>query len=111
MNAAAKRIERSTLFYGSVGNLRITGDFIGLLIMLCIMTVSAISFVYMKNYERTLFSDLQHSQISRQHLEMEWSQLLLEASTWSTPARIQRIAQLQYNMLVPASEKVKTVEL
>lgn len=111
MNAAARRIERSTLFYGSLGNLRITRDFIGILIMVCVVIVSAIGVVYVKNYERQLFSELQHSKVLRHRLEMEWSQLLLEESTWSTPARIQRIAQHQYNMLVPTSEKVKTVEL
>lgn len=111
MNAAAKRIERSTLFHGSLGNLRITRDFISILVMLCIVITSGISVVYMKNYERKLFSELQHSKVLKHRLEMEWSQLLLEESTWSTPARIQRIAQHQYNMLVPTSEKVKTVEL
>lgn len=111
MNAASRRVGKSTMFHGSLGNLKITRDFIGLLLLISFTIISAITVVYLKNYERTLFSDLQNYNLEKHRLEVEWSQLLLEESTWSTPARIQLIAQHQYGMKVPNSDKVVTVKL
>lgn len=111
MNAAAKRYEKSTIFYGSLGKLTIARDVLGFMIVLSIVIASAISIVYLKNYERHLISLLQNSFQTQQRLIVEWNQLLLEESTWSTPSRIQQVAQGQYDMLVPPSESVITVKL
>jgi len=111
MNAAARKFEKSSLFYGSIGKLTIAKDVLGFLILLSVVIASAISIVYLKNYERHLTNQLQTTSQNQQHLIVEWNQLLLEESTWSTPSRVQQVAQGQYDMLVPSSERVITVKL
>lgn len=71
---------------------------------------SAIGVVYVKAMNRMLYSDLQVLQKSTTHYNVEWGQLLLEQSTWATPARVQDIAEERLNMAVPERSKVIMVE-
>lgn len=67
---------------------------------------SAFTIVYFKDLNRRYFIQYQNLQQVRQQYENEWSKLLLEQSTWSTQARIQRIAQQQLNMVYPKQQNI-----
>lgn len=111
MNAAARNVEQGSLFHGSFTRAKMTRDVIGVTMLVLIMLISAFSVVYVKNYERRLFSELQFSQQSAQKLHVEWGQLLLEQSTWATPSRIQLIAQQRFGMKVPSASRIFMVRM
>ncbi len=72
---------------------------------------SALSVVYVKDLNRRSVSDLQIAQHQRDELQTEWSQLLLEQSTWSTQALIQKVAQEKMGMEVPPPDKMIMVKM
>ncbi|VAW68959.1 Cell division protein FtsL [hydrothermal vent metagenome] len=67
---------------------------------------SSIGVVYSKHQSRKLFVNLQklHKQIDE--LNVEWGQLQLEQSAWSSHGRIERIARKKLNMKVPAANEI-----
>ena len=81
--------------------------------MLLIVAVLAFacSVVYVKNTNRSLFSELQSLQYKDERLKVEWGQLLLEQSTWATQVRVQRIAQQGLKMHLPQLENTVVVKL
>lgn len=111
MNAAAKMVRQGSLFHGHMNVVTMSKQAVGILFLVMIMLFSALSVVYVKNYERRLFSELQFSRQSAQKLHVEWGQLLLEQSTWATPARIQSIAQQHFKMKVPSLSHIYMVRL
>ena len=71
--------------------------------------LSALSVVYIKDLNRRLFNELQTTQKIRDDLHVEWGQLLLEQSAWSTQARIQQLAHEQLQMEVVNSRDLKLI--
>lgn len=67
---------------------------------------SSIAVVYVKAMDRMLYSNLQALQREKDALTVEWSQLLLEQSTWATQARVQGIAESSLNMSMPEQNNV-----
>jgi len=53
---------------------------------------------------RTEFSELQTLENKRDKLDEEWGRLLLEESTWASPARVEQQSRLRLNMIVPMAE-------
>ncbi len=78
-----------------------SGKILIILILLIGTFVSAVSVIYVKNYNRTLFVELQHEEKQRDELEVEWGQLQLEQNTWATHTRIERIAREKLQMMTP----------
>ena len=68
------------------------------------LTGSAIAVVHTKYATRKLFVELEHLRAQRDSVDVEWGQLRLEQSTWSTHGRIHRIALEQLNMRAPTPE-------
>ncbi len=73
-----------------------------------IVLFSGLALVYTKDANRRAFIQQQQLERDRDNLHIEWGQLLLEESSWST-ARIQRIAQDTLAMQVPATQQVIVV--
>lgn len=71
------------------------------------VVVSAIATVYAKHESRKLYSELQVLQRERDRLEMEWGQLQIEQSTWSTHARVERMAREEIGMGEPRPEQLR----
>lgn len=71
-----------------------------------LLLFSAFSVVYLKDLSRRLFMQYQNAQQVQQQNDMEWSKLLLEEGTWSTQARIQRLAKSQLQMVTPTSKQI-----
>lgn len=111
MNAAARDYQQGSLFHGNLARVVFSKKVIGIIFLLVMTLFSALSVVYVKNYERRLFSELQFSQQAAQKLHVEWGQLLLEQSTWATPARVQSIAQDRFDMKLPNLSSIYMVKL
>ncbi len=67
---------------------------------------SAIELVLSRHASRTLFVELQTLRDTREQLNQEWGQLLLEQATWATPVRIEDMARDQLGMVPPGSNRV-----
>lgn len=62
---------------------------------------SAFAIIYSKDLNRRLFIQLQQAQQVQAQSQTNWGKLLLEESTWSSPARVQTIARDRLNMVMP----------
>lgn len=65
---------------------------------------SGLGLVYNKDMNRRLHTDLQMQQYQQDHLQTEWSQLLLEKSTWAMQARVEQVANQQLDMSLPSGK-------
>jgi len=78
--------------------------FIAILIVAVMGTSVAV--IYSKHQSRKLFVELQklHQQIDE--LDIEWGQLQLEQSAWSSNGRIERIARKKLHMKLPEANEI-----
>ncbi len=81
------------------------------LVLLAILVGCAVSLVASRHQARKLFVDLEREQSRSRAYEVEYGQLQLEQSTWSMPARIEKIAREQLHMQVPGAGRVEIVAL
>lgn len=63
-----------------------------------LVITSALAVVYAKHQNRKLFVELNQLMQARDAMDIEWGQLQLEQSTWSTHARIETAARKRLNM-------------
>lgn len=70
---------------------------------------SAAAAVWMKHRSREQFIELERLNARRDNLEIEWGQLQLEQSAWSTHAFVERIARTQLRMDTPPPQDIKIV--
>jgi cell division protein FtsL len=75
----------------------------------CLTLASATGAVYCKHRARTMFIELERLAAERDRLEIEWGQLQLEQSAWSTHAFVERVAGTKLRMSIPASASVRIV--
>ena len=74
-----------------------------------LLIASAIAVVHTKYATRKLFVELEHLRAHRDSVDVEWGQLRLEQSTWSTHGRIHRMAQEQLGMGAPRPEDMVVI--
>ena len=74
------------------------------IIFTVLVIISSMAVVYSKYMWRTEFSELQTLENKRDKLDEEWGRLLLEESTWASPARVEQQSRLRLNMIVPTTE-------
>jgi cell division protein FtsL len=89
--------------------LRSNGALNGLLLVAVVLC--ALSVVTSQNKARKLFNELQKEKERAQQMNVEWGQLQLEQSTWSTPARVEKIATRQLQMQLPRSGKIRLIHI
>ncbi|MCW8933331.1 MAG: cell division protein FtsL [Gammaproteobacteria bacterium] len=67
---------------------------------------SAVGVIYSKHQTRKMFVSLQklHKQIDE--LNIEWGQLQLEQSAWSSHGRIEKIARKKLQMTLPKANEI-----
>jgi len=110
MNAAARALAQETFSTSSLFQKVLLRENL-LVISLCVAVfVSAFSVVYVRDMNRRLFAGLQEMRTVQNQLHLQWGQLLLEQSTWSTQARIQYIAQHHLDMELPTSKNSVMVQ-
>ena len=81
------------------------------LLLLAILVGCAVSLVASRHHARKLFVELEREQSRSRAYEVEYGQLQLEQSTWSMPARVEKIAREQLHMQVPGAGRVEIVAL
>lgn len=79
------------------------------LILLAIAIVCALGTVTSQHRARKLFVTLEKEQARSKQLEIEFSQLQLEASTWAMHARIEKIAAAKLNMRPPGPSRIQVI--
>lgn len=70
---------------------------------------SAAGAVYSKHKARELFMELERLNAHRDNLEIEWGQLQLEQSAWSTHAFVERVADTKLHMAMPPPKQIQVV--
>lgn len=76
------------------------------LIILVMLFFSAFSVIYLKDFNRRLFIEFQALQATHDKLYEDWEKLLLEQSTWSTQARVKKIAIERLGMSMASPKEV-----
>jgi cell division protein FtsL len=79
------------------------------LVLLAALTACALALVTSQHQARKLYVELQKEQELAKQLEVEWGQLQLEASTWATHARVERLASRALGMRVPPASRVQVI--
>ncbi|HEY7658431.1 MAG TPA: cell division protein FtsL [Burkholderiales bacterium] len=79
------------------------------LLLAAALVAGALALVTSQHQARKLYVELQKEQELAKQLEVEWGQLQLEASTWSTHARVERLATRALGMRVPPPTRVRVV--
>jgi cell division protein FtsL len=79
------------------------------LVLLAALTACALALVTSQHRTRSLYVELQKEQELAKQLEVEWGQLRLEASTWATHARVEKLATRALGMHVPPASRVHVV--
>ena len=59
---------------------------------------------------RKLFTELEREQERMRQLEVEWGQLQLEQSAWSTHAFVERVATSRLKMVAPDPARIRVVK-
>jgi cell division protein FtsL len=70
---------------------------------------SAAGAVYCKHRARELFVRLEALDTARDNLDIEWGQLQLEESAWSTQAFVESVARTKLHMTTPAPQDIRLV--
>lgn len=78
----------------------------GILTLLFAILLSALAFIYFKDLNRCLFINYQETTQTTERLIVEHDRLMLEASAWASPTRVQEIAAAKWNMKIPSPEEV-----
>jgi cell division protein FtsL len=111
MNAASKALAQT--LYGSEGMWDVFFSkrlFMIILLGLAVF-ISGLMVVYNRDLNRRLYIDVQTEQYVQQQSNTEYSQLLLEESTWSSQARIEQIATNQLQMQRPLVKNIVLINL
>ena len=70
---------------------------------------SAAGAIYCKHRAREMFIELEKLNAGRDNLEIEWGQLQLEQSAWSTQAFVERVANTKLHMEMPPPKEIEIV--
>jgi cell division protein FtsL len=70
---------------------------------------SAAGAIYAKHRARELFVELERLNRDRDRLEVEWGQLQLEQSAWSTHAFVENVAATRLRMSIPDAAAIEVV--
>ena len=75
-----------------------------------VCVLSAMALIYTKHESRKLFVELEQLTHERDELNIEWSQLQIEQSTWATHARIEQVATDDLSLVRPRSTEIFVIE-
>jgi cell division protein FtsL len=81
------------------------------LLLLLAVIVCALAVVTSQHKARNLFVALQKEKDLAQQMDVEWGQLQLEQSTWATPGRVEKIAEMKLQMQLPRGGQARYVRI
>lgn len=79
------------------------------LLLLVAVIVSALGVVELRHRNRVAFAELQKVQATRDAIDIEWGQLLLEQGAWAEHRRVEEFARARLGMTPPAQSQVVVV--
>ena len=79
------------------------------LMLALILVLSAIGVVQSSHLSRQLFTERAILLDRNDQLQLEWAQLLLEQSAWSSPNRLENIASKKLSMHMPQAEDIQLI--
>ena len=79
-------------------------------VLLIALVACALSLVTSRHQARKLFVELEREQTRARNYDIEYGQLQIEQSTWSMPARVEKIAREQLHMQLPAANRVEVMD-
>jgi cell division protein FtsL len=80
-------------------------------VLLAVLVACALSLVTSRHQARRAFVELEREQGRAHQYDVEYGQLLLEQSTWGTPARVEKIAREALHLQLPVPARIEIVEL
>lgn len=86
------------------------GRGLGLATLWLAIVASAVGVVFAKHFSRGLFLEWEGLQRQRDALQVEWGQLQLEESAWSSHSRVESAAREQLGMEVPTPDRIVLVK-
>ena len=80
------------------------------IVFAAVCVLSALAIVYTKHESRKLFIELEGLAQERDELNIEWGQLQIEQSFWSTHARIEKVANDDLSLVRPDPTEIYVIE-
>ena len=80
------------------------------LVFAVVCVTSAMALIYTKHESRKLFVELETLTQERDELNIEWGQLQIEQSTWSTHARIEQVATDDLALVRPEATEIYVIQ-
>lgn len=80
---------------------------LSLVVCWALLLASALGVIWNKHQARNLFIQLQALTAERDALDIEWGQLKLEQSAWSTHGRVEQTARVDLQMVIPRPNEVQ----
>ena len=80
-----------------------------LMLLVVLALGSAAAAVYLKHRSREMFVELERLDTRRDNLDIEWGQLQLEQSAWSTHAFVERVASAKLHMAMPPPKEIEII--
>jgi cell division protein FtsL len=84
--------------------------FLLVLVFAIVCVTSAMALIYTKHESRKLFVELEALTQERDELNIEWGQLQIEQSTWSTHARIEQVATDDLSLVRPEATEIFVIQ-
>ena len=81
------------------------------LVLLGVLVVCALSLVTSRHQARKLVTELTSEEARERAFEVEHGQLSIEQSTWSMPARVEKVAREVLRLQHPGPGRVEIVEV
>ena len=106
MNAAARLLNQGALSRGWVISIFVTRSNVSVVVFMISILISALSLVYVTNCSRSLNAELQQAYVERDHLYLQWEQLLLEQSTLLKQTRVENAAEGRLAMVFPEGKSL-----
>jgi cell division protein FtsL len=78
-------------------------------VLLLAVIATAVSAAYAKHQSRKLFIELQALEQQRDGMNVEWGQLQLEQSTYTTHGKVESAARERLGMHIPTAQQVTIV--
>jgi cell division protein FtsL len=101
MNATARALAAGTFSGYNVRNMILSFQSIVVGVLLTALLITSFAVIYIKDEVRQEVTELHSLQYQHDQMMIEQGKLLLEQNTWSSPIRIQNIAESQLNMATP----------
>jgi len=106
MNFAVKTSNHFTIFSRGFAKPLTAKNHTIIIALTVALLISAFGVICIQNINRQLTNKLQTLQTENINLRNQWSQLLLEKSTWAAATRIEQIAQSKLNMIMPKTRQI-----